>query len=161
MFKVTFTRKRDVHKFDNITKYILWGEFKLPEFWVYIPKHIKDWVVQRGNTKRFHLVFSKDTCILMAVGKASCHENDKYDTVLGERLAECRAKQVTYEFFATLCSKLYEYYATILYGGRLFPDQNGVSGSLNKVRLKYAHLLSTERKHEQDLLNQVKDGQPA
>jgi hypothetical protein len=118
------------------TTVILKGIVKLPEFFDKIPADIMEWV---GHQKKIEVYenMADQTMMVFSTGMAKCHEDDKYDSLLGERLAEARAKYYIYKFFYDLCSRLCGYYNSLLYGecGGDSQDYNdGLMCDLDKYR---------------------------
>ena len=154
MFKVSFkdapkNPTKLVTKWGNETTVVLNGTVKIPAFMRYIPEEIISWINEQT------LIDGTDDLanmrlIVIAKGTARCHPDDKYDTVLGERLAESRAKYNIYKFFYELSYKLSEYYGTILYGNAIVDDPK--EGLMADV-CKYERLCRMEKDHQTDLLN--------
>lgn len=151
MFKVRFLEK-NVKRFNNgkITTVQLRGEIKWPYsvdnhlFWLWM----KNYINHNQN-----IIADGYTAIVK--GKAVCSDEDTVDNVLGERIAEARAKITLYKFMKNLCKKVYMYYRTLLYGHRDIGI--GVNkeneGSLYQSYLKYNALVDKEEQHLNDLLN--------
>lgn len=148
MFKVSF---KDAPKNPSKTvvvtgrkvSVLLLGTMVLPDFWHKMPDEIIEWLSYDTHFVAWDEDIATNTIHLKVVGHALCHENDLFDYTFGERLAESRAKQKMYDFFAGLCNKLCNYYVKLLSG------ENGVHQDLNK----YNSLLQKEKKHELKLLN--------
>ena len=157
MFKVSFkdTEKspsKVVTKAGNITKVILRGTIALPDFWKYMPEHIDNWLKYYRHVDGYEDI-SRNRLTLFAKGVAKCNPDDHYDTVLGERLAEARAKYVIYKLLYDLTPKLSQYYMTILYGNKKpVANQEPVEGILKDVD-KYKQLCLREKQHQLKLLN--------
>jgi hypothetical protein len=127
------------------------GTVVFPEFWKNVPDEIIDWM--RGQN---HLIsgdedIATNTFHLKAVGFARCHEDDKFDYVFGERLAEARAKYKIYKFFYGLTCKLYDYYRRILFGDEEVVDM-GKGSCLAQDIKKYEALCIREAHHIGELL---------
>ena len=110
MFKVSFKETDDcpsklVEKVGKTTTVVYKGIVKLPKFWWYLPKDIMEWVKYRDSLEIYENV-ANNTLIVYARGKTKCAEGDTYDSLLGERIAEAKAKMVIYKFFADLCQRI-------------------------------------------------------
>ena len=152
MYKVSFADDfKKVKRFNNkVTKVTLKGTIKntYTSDDLYIPQSIYDWM--RDNNCKF-----PDT--LEVSGIAIRSDNDKDDPVLGERLAEARAKLKIYKFMKTFCHKMLEYYTLKLYGTKASNNTivikvNPEKDSLFKAYMKYDKLVDVENNHIKQLL---------
>lgn len=93
--------------------------------------------------------------------KATCSKDDSFDAVIGERIAESRAKIKLYKFLHTLCHRLIYCYYSLIYG---VPDGNGemhtatnfgFHGGLQEVCRKYSNLWIKESWHLDKLLSEA------
>ena len=155
MYKVSFTDDfKKVERFNNkVTKVTLKGTIKniyaLDD--LNIPQPIYDWM-RDDNCK------NPDT--LEVSGIAVRSDNDKDDPVLGERLAEARAKLKIYKFMKTFCNKMLKYYKFKLYGTKAnneiivktSPEGLSNNDSLLKAYMKYDNLVDVENTHIKQLL---------
>lgn len=154
MYKVSFTDDfKKVERFNNkVTKVTLKGTIK--NAWALddlnIPQSIYDWM--RDNN-------CKDLDTLEVSGIAIRSDKDKDDPVLGERLAEARAKLKIYKFMKTLCYKMLKYYTLKLYGINTNSaitvraiNQESYDDSLQKAYEKYNRLVDVENTHIKQLL---------
>ena len=154
MYKVSFTDDfKKVERFSNkVTKVTLKGTIKniyaLDD--LNIPQSIYDWM--RDNN-------CKGLDILEVTGTAIRNNNDKDNPVLGERLAEAKAKLKIYKFMKTFCHKMLEYYKLKLYGIKsndviIKTDPEGLSctSCLLKAYMKYEKLVEVENNHIKQLL---------
>ena len=152
MYKVSFTNDfKKVERFSNkVTKVTLKGTIK--NAWALddlnIPQPIYDWM--RDNN-------CKDLDTLEVSGFAVRSDNDKDDPVLGERLAEARAKLKIYKFMKTFCNKMLKYYTLKLYGTKASNNTivikvNPEKDSLFKAYMKYDELVNVENTHIKQLL---------
>ena len=152
MYKVSFTDDfKKVERFNNkVTKVTLKGTIKN----IYalndldIPQPVYDWM--RDN-------YCIDLSTLEVLGIAVRRDNDKDDPVLGERLAEARAKLKIYKFMRTFCHKMLEYYTLKLYGTKASNNTivikvNPEKDSLFKAYMKYDKLIDVENNHIKQLL---------
>lgn len=155
MYKVSFADDfKKVERFNNkVTKVTLKGTIK--NAWALddlnIPQPIYDWM--RDNN-------CKDLDTLEVSGIAIRSDNDKDDPMLGERLAEARAKLKIYKFMKTFCHKMLKYYALKLYGITTNNaitlraiDQESYDDSLQKAYEKYSKLVDVENNHIKQLLH--------
>ena len=156
MFKVSFKDNpkdpaKVVMRFGNTTAVMLKGTVALPEFFKKLPDEIVTWMTDKQNLISGEEDIATNTFHIKVKAYAFCHENDKFDYVFGERLAEARAKLKIYKFFYTLDKKLLEYYHRILYGG-----SNSVHGKYNSCLaadyIKYQSLCLKEAHHIGQLL---------
>lgn len=161
MFKVSFKEdSKKVQVFnDKATVVTLTGRVKMPKWFCFMPSNIAYWVGHHP-TVEFDGIYALDEAVITVSGKSVCSEKDTFDSVLGERIAESRAKIRLYKFMHTLCKNLMYYYYGILYG---VPEGNGEletgmakhKGGLQEACSKYASLWIKESKHLGELLNQA------
>ena len=159
MFKVSFKEtetspSKVVMRAGNFTEVTLKGTIKVPEFWPYIPKEIDEWV-RRSNHVEIYEDMAKGIFIIFVQGVSKCHPDDKMDNMLGERLAESRAKKNLYRFLFQLCDKLCVYYADLM---GIVIATTPCDGGLTDARIKYLRLYNAECKHERALLNNTGNG---
>lgn len=155
MFKVSFKETENnpskaVYKAGRITNVILKGVVQLPNFWHLMPPDICEWIATRTKVELYEDM-SNNTLIIHSEGIAKCKEGDKYDSILGERLAEARAKYCIYKFCYGLCSKLCDYYNCILFGP-VGVAESGSDGGLSRDLKKYEGLCIRESHHIGELL---------
>lgn len=160
VFKVSFkdTPKNPsviINKAGRTTTVYLRGTVRLPEFWSSMPDRIFEWIEGVGSVEVYeHL--ADNTLSIYAKGVSRCREDDKYDSLLGERLAEARAKCAVYKFFHDLTYKLSEYYGGLLYGSSCVVDScdEGIMADV----VKYERLYRRELQHQRDLIRKDEDG---
>lgn len=155
MFKVSFKETENspskvVYKAGRITDVILKGTVELPDFWHLLPPDICEWVATRTKVEIYENV-SNNTLIIHSEGRSRCRSDDKYDVLLGERLAEARAKYCIYKFFYNLTSKLFDYYNEIMFGSQGVVC-NGNGSCLAQDVKKYETLCIRESHHIGELL---------
>ena len=102
MFKVSFKETKEnpskvVIKKGRTTTVILKGVVNLPSFFRDMSMELRDWVASRTKIEGYEDL-ANNTLILYSTGIARCHEEDKYDAVLGERIAESHAKYYIYKY---------------------------------------------------------------
>lgn len=156
MFKVSFIEKemlptRVVMKAGLGTIVTLKGRMEIPHFWHRMPEEIQEWVAGQTKIELYEDVAHGEITVFTE-GMAKCRKDDRYDSLLGERLAESRAKQHIYRFFKNLTAKLEKYYQEILFGGEnkvVNDTKHGIVGC-NK---KYQRLLEREENHFKELID--------
>ena len=161
VFKVSFKEtpkqpSKAVTKVGLTTTVILKGGVKLPEFFDRIPTDIMEWI---GHQKKVEIYedMANQMMWVFSTGMSKCREDDKYDSLLGERLAEARAKYQIYKFFYSLCDKLYEYYSKILFGPHGVVDC-GEGSCIGRDLKKYEDLYVKEAHHIGELLASKENG---
>jgi hypothetical protein len=161
IFKVSFkeTGKKPskvITKYGSLTEVTLKGTVALPPFWHHIPEDIMEWL---RNSKKVELYVdvSRNILYVFSAGKSRCREDDKYDSLLGERLAEARAKYCIYKVFYDLCSKLEEYYNKLLFGPYGVVD-SGSGSCIARDLKKYEGLCIREAHHIGELLASKENG---
>jgi hypothetical protein len=160
MFKVSFKESpgnpsKVVYKAGMVTDVILKGVVELPHFWHLMPSDICEWIAIQRKVEVYENA-ANNTLIIHSEGISKCRKEDKYSTLIGERLAEARAKYCIYKFFFDLCSKLYEYYSTILFGSEGIVAI-GEGGSLERAMKKYEGLCIRESHHIGELLASIEN----
>lgn len=163
IFKVSFKEtakdpSKAVTKVGLTTSVILKGVVELPGFFDKIPSSIVDWICLQKKVEIYESMVDQNHVLLVySTGMAKCHEDDHYDPLLGERLAEARAKYKIYKFFYNLCSKLEEYYNNLLYGPCGVVD-SGSGSCIARDLKKYEGLCIREAHHIGELLASKNDG---
>ena len=127
---------------------------ELPPVWNHMPPEIMEWI---KSVSRIALYENKEEGILYICSnsKAVLTEGDKYDSLLGERLAESKAMLKIYDFFYKLIHMLYDYYVNTLFGD-VSLDVIGKGWSLEAAMRKYGKLCECEKKHIERLLESKK-----
>lgn len=153
MYKVSFTEDfKKVERFNNkVTKVTLSGVIRnIYDEELIIPPSIFSWMADNMGRVRN---------IIEVTGTAVRNNKDKDDPVLGERLAEARAKLKIYKLMKTFCYKMLEYYAQKLYGIKTnntitvrASEQESYNDSLLKAYKKYDRLVDVENTHIKQLL---------
>ena len=161
IFKVSFKETeasppKIVEKKGRTTTVTLRGVVKLPTFWSLIPPHIMEWVSRQKYLEIYEDI-SNNTLIIFSEYTAKCVEGDKYESLLGERLAEAHAKYDIYKFFYDLASKLYDYYNKIMFGAAGVVG-TGQGSCLAKDIKKYEGLCIREAHHIGELLASKSNG---
>jgi len=162
MFKVSFKNNfKKVQTSNNrVTEVTLTGRVSLPEWWHFVPDHIFVWISYHPSVE-FKGILAGSRNLIIVTGKSKCAEGEAFDAVVGERIAESRAKIKLYKFMCTLCSKILHHYYAMLYGNggtaitatspQNFPQKDCVSLTYKK----YKELLSIEHQHLNDLLEEL------
>lgn len=156
MFKVSFKdNPRDpakiVLRVGNKTAVMLKGTVVLPEFFKYLPDEIVTCMTDKQKLISGEEDIATNTFHIKVSARALCHENDKFDYVFGERLAEARAKLKIYKFFYEFTSRLYDYYDGILFGDGGIIDA-GEGNCIAQDVKKYEALCIREAHHIGELL---------
>ena len=161
IFKVSFKEtsknpSKAVTKVGLTTTVILRGVIKLPAFWKHLPEEIIKWIEGRQKVEGYENL-ADNTLIIYSTGVSKCNPDDKYDSLLGERLAEARAKYCIYKFFYDLTTKLYDYYGRIMFGDEGLVD-SGHGSCLAQDMKKYEDLCIREAHHIGELLANKDNG---
>lgn len=161
MFKVSFKENsqfpvKKVQRFsdDRVTVVTLKGVAQLPTFLQYfIPHKVFDWI---DTLKNVDVEFTMKRMFITVTGKSICSKEDKVDRVLGDRIAEARAKLHLYKFMVFFLIKIWRYFIEQLYGTTSIEctaDKKGVNKEhLNEAVYKYWRLYKDEQKHLNILL---------
>lgn len=157
MLKVSFKDKegcpaKRVEVFnDKATVVTLTGVVKAPEWWWKIPKEIHKWMVNHPSVEVYDNLLGN--VIVKVIGKSICSDEDEFNPVLGERIAEARAKKKLYGFMLTLTKKLICYYHNLLYGKFAVKVEGETADScIYKEMEKYSVLYGAELEHLRNLL---------
>lgn len=157
MLKVSFKDKegcpaRKVEVFnDKATIVTLTGVVKAPEWWWKIPKEIHKWMTNHPSIEVYDNLLGN--VIVKVIGKSICSDEDEFNPVLGERIAEARAKKKLYGFMLTLTKKLICYYHNLLYGKFAVKVEGETADScIYKEMEKYSILYGAELEHLRNLL---------
>ena len=163
MFKVSF--KDDFKKVetfnDKDTIVTLVGFLNYPnEIWDVTVDNIVNWMLLHSSVDVKWREPGTDTFRLEFSGKSVCAEEDTYDKILGERIAESRAKIKLYKFMTTLCSKIMNDLYVKMYGNgelmRVNENHNEPpKDCIQLAYMKYKNLWSREMKHLNDLLDKT------
>lgn len=172
MFKISFketpTPCKTIFKEGRKTTVTYRGIIRLPRLWWYMPPEIRRWVNQCRYVDISENI-ATNMATIYSIGTSRCREDDKYDTILGERIAEARSKYNMYRFIAELCNKLMLYYNNWMYGIPALPEigpsavfdakqHRYIKKGLFSAYIKYWTLESKEIEHIEALLNAYGDG---
>ena len=162
MFKISF--KEDFKKIQTFngkaTVVTLTGNVIMPEWADLMPREITDWITLHPSVEvENHWKRDHFSMTLIASGKSVCAEEDNFDPVLGERIAEARAKLRLYKFIYTLCKKLQQYYIPLLFGVSGIKVDKGLralqTDCISLALEKYQALMIKESHHLGELLEQA------
>ena len=168
MLKVSFkdgkVPSKSITKLGNRTLTILVGNVILDDLYLRIPGEIKEWIrAQKQVEVHYHSRYNDNHYGIMmelyAQGLSECHPEDKYNTLLGERLAEGRAKLKIYKFMHKLSLKMYNYYNKLMYGCTTEVHNLTSNECLAQTIIKYEGLAKREELHLQELLNTEHHGE--
>lgn len=155
MLKVSFKKDcKNVKTYnEKVTEVTLVGELKMSIPTQEIPFPIYEWMTLHPSVD---VVQSYDNYRIELTGKSKRAEGDKFNPVIGERIAESRAKIRLYKFLTTLCTKLRKHYSQMLTGKAdcffyTAVDKHCIATSM----LKYQQLLDKEGKHLEKLLQEL------
>ena len=125
MFKVSFDKdSKKVQTFnDKATIVTITGEMSFSsEVWDIFPDKIANWMWQHPTIDASWGNCTKDTEVinLKVSAKSVCAEGDTFDSILGYRIADHRAKIKIFKFVYNLCERLMKHYYGIMYGNAEF-----------------------------------------
>ena len=125
MFKVSFDKdSKKVQTFNNrVTVVTIVGKMAIPsEVWAVFPGKIISWMYQHPSIDAawFTCTKSEEVIRIEFSGKSVCAKEDTFDSIIGYRIAETRAKIKLYKFVHNLCEKLMKQYYDVMYGNAEF-----------------------------------------
>ena len=125
MFKVSFNKdSKKVQTFNNrATVVTITGEMSFSsEVWDIFPDKITNWMWQHPTIDAHwgNCTESTEVIKLKVSAKSVCAKEDTFDSTIGYRIAETRAKIKLYKFVHNLCEKLMKKYYGIMYGNAEF-----------------------------------------
>lgn len=162
MFKVSFKGdSKRVQTFHNkATVVTLIGHVQIPKWWFEcVPQDIVDWAIFHPSVD-FDIIYDEGHGARIEVnGRSICADGDAWNPVVGERIAESRAKIRLYKFMYTLTMKLLGYYGNLLYGNAEVRISESHSeppkDSIEIAYRKYLRLAILESKHLGELLEKA------
>ena len=162
MYKVSFKKdSKKVQTFNNCATVVtLVGELSLPKgIWEVIPKSINNWFWTHSGIETDWM--NEDRFRIECSGKAVCAKDDTFDLIIGERIAESRAKVKLYSFMTTFLRKLVRYYSEITFGNTAYERLLVTNFNPNTVNIsssywKYYRMLGNEKNHLTELLQNTK-----
>lgn len=143
---------------DKVTVVTLYGSVHLPYFiWQNFPAEVLNWMNNYSNKNiEVHLLNTISSYLMItSVGKAKRAEGEANNPVLGERVAECRAKSRIYRFMKNLCIQFILYYTKKIIGHPLMPpiDPSKEEDSIYSAYQKYIKFEAKEQQHLSELLH--------
>lgn len=161
MFKVSFKENpqfpvKKVQRFndDRVTVVTLKGVTQVPVFLqYYIPRKVFDWT---STLKNVDVEFVMSEMSITVTGKSICSKEDKVDKILGDRIAEARAKLHLYKFMMHFLDKVWSYFMEQLCGTATIKciacEEDVNKEHLSEAVDKYLRLYEDEKKHLNILL---------
>lgn len=153
MYKVSFDNySKAIIKYGNITIYSIMGEVELPGELI-----TSDILTKMRASMNVNIIrtYSPSRYRLYCTGSTKLHSNDKYDPILGERIAESKCKINLYKYMYNLLYCIRKKFEDILYGGdTIFHSNGGLHGAVQK----YYDLQFKEEQHLNKLLEGVENG---
>jgi hypothetical protein len=165
MLKVSF--KEDCMKVqtfnDRATVVTMVGQMTIPaNLWQIFPEDITYWIWKHQEIDATWGAYTKNKEVfrLEFSGKSVCAEEDIFNAVTGQRIAESRAKIKLYKFMHNLCESLMKYYYAIMYGNAEFDviresHMEAPKDCLYLTCKKYRELWIKESHHLGKLLKEV------
>lgn len=154
MFKVTILDCKYEVK-NKTTKVVIKGRLNIPTDLYYIPFNILNWMQHFSGVS-----YNQVTDVLTVSAKVVCNKDDKFDALLGERLAESKAKSNLYLYMAVFCNKLLSYYCKLVIGNdvaySIFLRENTSTKYLLGTYKRYHRLYIKELNHFDKLLEDVR-----
>lgn len=161
MFKVSFKENpqfpvKKVQRFndDRVTVVTLKGVTQVPVFLqYYIPRKVFDWT---STLKNVDVEFVMSKMSITVTGKSICSKEDKVDKILGDRIAEARAKLHLYKFMMHFLDMVWSYFMEQLCGTatiKCIANEKDVNKEhISEAVNKYWRLYKDEQKHLNILL---------
>lgn len=165
MLKVSF--KKDCMKVqtfnDRATVVTMVGQMTVPvSLWQIFPEDIAHWMWNHQEIDATWGACNKDKEVIRLEfsGKSVCAEEDIFNAVTGQRIAESRAKIKLYKFMHNLCESLMKYYYAIMYGNAEFDviresHMEAPKDCLYLTCKKYRELWIKESNHLVELLKKA------
>lgn len=150
--KVSFLGKQDVKSFNNrVTVVTLKGNLNTS---FPIPSTVYNWAIKYLENSRIIFKYTNEYFTISTTGIAKCSDRDTYDSVLGERIAESRAKIALYRFMELLCKAMYVFYKNMIDGEcDITITMSSKQPCLYNDYLKYGMLYDREKDHLKYLLD--------
>lgn len=154
MFKVRFYKdSKTVLTYNNkITVVNLKGYMDIPYYWHFIPEEIHEWKDEHPSVT-IDTDYGRNRVIINVTGKSTCSSEDSFNPVLGERIAESRAKITLYKFMVTLLNKIIMYYKKLIFGDMDIRLIEQYKNGIFKYYCNYLKYLNTEWKHLNKLIH--------
>ena len=160
MFRISFKEDfMDTLVFqDKVTVVTLKGKVVMPDWCDSLPAEIRSWVWEHPSVDVTE-TWGKDSPILHleVSAKSKRAEEDTFNPVTGQRIAESRAKIKLYKFMHTLTDKMCQYYFKLVYGDGEVHNVflNNSAPGLYQVVKKYQELYIKESHHLGELLSKA------
>lgn len=147
MYKVSFDPKtfKKVEYFNNrTTKVTLTGNIEWSSDIFWLSKPIEKWVENHES-----VFMSPGSQTIRVSGRTTCQSADTFDPVLGEHIAESKAKVRLYRYMCVLLSKIAEHYKKEL--GISCRSKTAHTDSILGAYQKYVRLHQSENRHLKEL----------
>lgn len=131
------------------------GVIETPAFWHQLPPQISEWIIGPHRTVVLLENPFENHLIIVSEGVATLHSDDKYDALIGERVAESKAMYKIYDFLYKLTFKLCKYYHALLFGHQ-DGEMKSTGWSLEAAMKKYEKLRECEKQHLERILEEKK-----
>lgn len=158
MLKVSFKGnfKRVKRLCDNIIQVSLSGTMHIPEDLIIADSVYSyiGWKKRFGPCLRVYYDDRSKEVLIEVKGEAKRHPDDEDNVVIGERIAEARAKIKLYKFMYHLCEALANHYNRILNGFDIPLRKTYSSDSILEKRSFYQSLWIKESQHLGKLLEE-------
>jgi hypothetical protein len=140
---------------DKLTKVTVTGTMQLPFFWDTLPKKIFEWI-SIYTSINIERSFITNSLVIKSTGKAMRVPGDTDVPIVGERIAEARAKIKLYKFMKKLTCKVLNYYSKLAFGEAISPYY-GNNFCISAAFDKYCTLYDTEVEHLKSLINNLEE----
>ena len=160
MLKVSFKEgyKRVQTFNDRATVVTIVSHLAMPsKLWSTFPDSIANWMWYHSTVDASWGKCTENTEVirLEVSCKSVCAEEDTFNAVIGERIAETRAMIKLYLFMYNLIKKLCDYYSELLLGYTNFRPASNDKGSLYTELYKYEGLAVKASVHLSKLLEEA------
>lgn len=162
MFKVSFKKEgsqpsKTVERIDDkVTVVTLRGTIKLPDWFWKLPFGLKDKLYKSNKYIRCSVPLG-DCIYIVVKGFAKRADEDIYDPIIGERIAEARAKIELYKLMEKATDGICRFLFKYLYGSSEITGifHNSYDGGIYQTHKKYQALLIKESHHLGKLLEEA------
>lgn len=155
MLKLSFSSKKlqakpiKIQVFNNtVTKVTFYGTL-INGTGICMPAAIKEFI---DTYKGVDYICSGDDYIIVATGISKRNKDDIYNSTIGYRIAESRAKIKLYKFMLNLSKKFIEIIGPMIFG---HSKTDIAFGGIPDDVIKYKEFLSKEKKHLNDLIHGI------
>lgn len=160
MLKLSFSSKKlqtkpiKIQVFNNtVTKVTFYGTL-INGTGICMPAAIKEFI---DTYKGVDYICSGDDYIIVATGISKRNKDDIYNSTIGYRIAESRAKIKLYKFMYNLSKKFIEIIGPMIFG---HSKTDIAFGGIPDDVIKYKEFLSKENKHLNDLIHGINTESP-